>query len=334
MVIRYLFRATGLLACAIALASCGSSNCLYCERDACDETQAASWNVELAARYPDPCTQTMQQSFASPIPPLMLVRGGRDTVYRVEVPCRENGRCIGFRSVELPGGSVTRITTTSDPLIPPSRVQPAEACVNCTRERDGLLIFDKVELRAMGGYRGPQTAVFYPDAAGGVLHEPDVFGFTRGGTNITMGGEVSFLWDVARVGERSMFHLGVLTGVWPVDGSTFIPVSIHPRLTVNNDPDPYGCNCDAWYLFGDAGWVTIGGDGAPYTPLFDRRFFFGVGAGYEWALGRDVDLGVDVYYRRTQTPLPAIDCCPDIPADLRHPMRRAHVVGLRLGITF
>jgi hypothetical protein len=187
----------------------------------------------------------------------------------------------------------------------------------------------------MGAWRGEQSSVFYPTASGGKLYEPKVFNFERGGTNITIGGEVALLWDVLSWnGKRDVLHLGILGGVWPVDGSVFVPLSFHPRVTFNNVPDPYGCSCNAWYIFGDAGFVNFDNTKAKYTPLFDMRFFCGLGIGYEWALGRDVDFAVDAGYRLIHTPLPPIECCPSIPEGDRQPIRKTHNLFLRVGVTF
>jgi hypothetical protein len=191
----------------------------------------------------------------------------------------------------------------------------------------------------MGAWRGEQTGVFYPDAQGGVQYDPKTFSTGRGGTTYTAGGEAALLWPVLSWGEKGLgriksdqLHLGVLTGVWPVDGSTFFPVSFHPRVTFNNHPDPYGCGCNAWYLFGDLG-VTF--DGTTNAPIeTDRRVFAGLGIGYEIPLSKELDLGMDLFVRRTWLPLPEITCCPDIPAGERNPVRISNLLGLRLGVTF
>jgi hypothetical protein len=290
------------------------------------------WNVVLRSPVVDPCTgQRTQSIITSAKPEIISKPGSGATVVRVCVKCAKEG----VKAYELVMDNIRETTTVSDPITPPTTYPVEQACITCARERDGFLIFDKVELRAMGAYRGDQTAVFYPSATGGTTYEPKVFNFDRGGTNITIGGELALLWDVLRWnGGRDVLHLGVLGGVWPVDGSIFVPLSFHPRVTFNNKPDPYGCGCNAWYIFGDAGFVNFDNTKAPYTPLYDKRFFWGLGIGYEWSLGRDVDFGIDAGYRLIHTPLPPIDCCPQIPESERQPIRKTHNVFLRFGLTF
>lgn len=252
---------------------------------------------------------------------------------RLRIPCPDESDKDG-EAIDIPMDNVREMTTVSDPLTPAKLLTAAPACVNCERVRDGWLFFDKIEVRAMGGYRGKQSAVFYPSQAGGMLYEPETFGFERGGTEITVGGELALLWDVLHFNETDVLHLGVMGGVWPSDGSTFIPLSFHPRVTFNNAPDPYGCYCNAWYIFGDAGFVNFDKTNAPYSPILDKRFFWGLGIGYEWVLGRDVDFGIDLGFRVQRLPLPPIDCCPDVPEEDRNPIRRVTMGFLRFGLTF
>lgn len=323
-----------LAAAALSVLGCAGTKCDYCESMPCEEGAASAWNVELLAAVADPCDGTVVRSLIAAFPPLLLVQAGRDSVYRITVPCVAGGECTGMKRIDVPVASVRRVTSVSDPRIPPRILRPEMACVNCERQRTGWWFFDKVELRAMGGHRGKQSAVLYPNDAGGTLYEPETFGFGRGGTTITVGAEAAVLWDVLRLNERDVLHLGALTGVWPADGSVFIPASFHPRLTFNNRPDPYGCSCNAWYVFGDAGLALDGQSGAPLSPLFEKRFFYGAGIGYEWVASKSADLAIDMFYRRIRLPLPSIDCCPGTPTDLRNPIRASHVIGLRIGLTF
>jgi hypothetical protein len=83
--------------------------------------------------------------------------------------------------------------------------------------------------------------------------EKEVFGFGEGGTMITTGFEASFLPSILTVNDKHRFHLGAMTGYWPVDGGHFIPLSVHPRFTFNDITNPLFGNCNALYLFGDLG---------------------------------------------------------------------------------
>ncbi|MDH7516715.1 MAG: hypothetical protein QHI48_12675 [Bacteroidota bacterium] len=319
------------LAMCLSLSSCASHRCLYCRFSECPQEDAYLYSVELKSDVPDPCGGGTARSFVTPYPPAMLCAQG-GTFLRIDLPCIGGGECRGTQAVTVTQEQVLRITRVSDTKTPPSPVIVDCRCVNCTSARDGLLGADKLELRAMGGYRGKQTAVFYPDAAGGRLYEPETFGFERGGTTFTVGVEAAPMWTLFRFNGTDAFHLGILTGVWPVDGSVFIPLSLHPRVTFNDRPDPYGCRCSAWYIFGDVG-VTF--DFTTRSPIArDRRVFAGAGVGYEFPLSRGTDFAIDIFARRVYLPLPAVECCPDIPPDQRNPVRISNVVGIRLGVTF
>ena len=330
--------ALSLAALALFLHACAPSKCAYCDSGDCPPTDAYLYSVELKSPVADQCGGGEVSSLVTSYPP-SLACGTGPSILRVDVPCSPGGDCKGARTYLVPEDQVLRVTRVSDTKTPPQPVHPECTCLSCQSARDGVLGINKVEVRAMGGWRGTQTPVFYPDAQGGVLYEPKTFSTGRGGTEITAGGEVALLWPVLSFGEKGTerrktdnLHLGILSGVWPVDGATFIPVSFHPRLTFNNHPDPYGCGCNAWYLFGDVG-VTF--DGSTHAPIEkDKRVFYGMGIGYEIPLSKVLDLGMDLLVRRIWLPLPEITCCPDIPADERNPVRISNVLGLRLGVTF
>ena len=316
---------------AAFLASCSSSRCTYCDYGDCPPRDAFRYSVEFSEGIIDPCSGNTVMALTTPFVPSMLC-GVEGRVLRVDMPCMKDDDCEGSQAITVPETAVLRITRVSDTKTPPEPVKLDCRCINCETARDGALGIDKIELRAMGGYRGEQTAVLYPDANGGTLYEPETFGTGRGGTNITVGAEAALLWRIMRFNGTDAFHLGVLGGLWPVDGSTFIPVSLHPRVTFNDRPDPYGCGCNAWYLFGDLGITFDGTTGAPIAS--DRRIWAGLGIGYEIPLSRELDLGADLFIRRTWLPLPPLECCPDIPADERNPVRISNVFGLRVGVTF
>ncbi|MBL0174166.1 MAG: hypothetical protein IPP94_02690 [Ignavibacteria bacterium] len=330
--------ALALLAMAAMLGACSSSRCAYCEQGDCPPTDAYLYSVELKTPVADQCGGGEVSSLVTSYAP-SLACGEGVPILRVDVPCAPGGDCKGARTYIIPEDQVQRITRVSDTKTPPEPVRPECTCVSCASARDGALGIGKLELRAMGAWRGEQSPVFYPDAQGGVLYEPETFSTGRGGTKITAGAELAALWPVLSFGETGPrrvktdnLHLGLLTGVWPVDGSVFIPLSFHPRLTFNNHPDPYGCGCNAWYVFGDVGITFDGTTNAPIEK--DKRVFIGLGIGYEIPLSNETDLGVDFFVRRTWLPLPEITCCPDVPEGDRNPVRISNVLGLRLGVTF
>jgi hypothetical protein len=335
---RVLLSALTLAAAALLFAACSSSKCTYCDYGDCPPTDAYIYSVELKSPVADQCTGGETSALVSSYPP-SLTCGQGTPVLRVDVPCTAGADCKGARTYLLPEDQVLRVTRVSDTKTPPQPVHPECTCLNCQSARDGVLGIGKLEVRAMGAWRGQQTGVFYADAQGGVQYDPKTFSTERGGTTYTAGGELALLWPVLSWGEKGQgriktdqLHLGILTGVWPVDGSTFFPVSFHPRVTFNNHPDPYGCGCNAWYLFGDLG-VTF--DGTTHAPIeTDRRVFAGLGIGYEIPLSKELDLGLDLFVRRTWLPLPEITCCPDVPAGERNPVRISNLLGLRLGVTF
>ena len=293
------------------------------------------WHLALKSPILDLCSGTSVQSFALALPPVVMQEDG---VFKLAfcVPCSHE-RSVTYKVAQSEVRELTYSADTKTPTVP---VDAPEACIHCSRERRAFSWLHKIEVRAMGAYRGTQSPVFYPDASGGITYQPKTFGFDRGGTKIAVGGELALLWDVVELSRNSDIQLGVMGGVWPVDGSTFLPLSFHPRITFNNHPDRYAdiCTksgwCDAVYLFGDVGWVNLGNSPAYYAELTKRRFFYGIGIGYEMALGRDVDLALDAGYRFIHTPLPPLECCPDVPGPEREPIRETHNFFMRLGLTF
>lgn len=247
------------------------------------------------------------------------------------------------------------ITSMSDPLLPPvvipvikcNKEQPCDCCPRdreCIREVTGFI--DKLEFRLMGGYRfGTKDGIYYPDE--NKIYEKETFGFERGGTDITVGLEVAAFWNANSIPialgfnksnfKRNNFALGIMTGVWPVDGSIFIPLSFHPRYTFNYDKtDKYKGECDTWYVFGDLG-IPI--DPTFNVPIYcdngkcDNQFayFYGIGVGRDWWISECTDFSIDIAYRLTKMPLPANKCCG---LEESNPFRTSDGIFLRLGLTW
>lgn len=249
---------------------------------------------------------------------------------------------------------IRRITMSSDPDVPPVEVPVRiENCLcckrdrNCIREKTGFI--DKMEFRAVGGYRlGTLDGVYYPNQSGGVFYEKETFGFGRGGTDFTVGAEISTLWiadglidGIFSIPEENHFYLGLMLGVWPVDGSVFVPVSLHPRYTFARDvADRANGLCDAWYVFGDIG--------VPFDPTFalpvlcDRgkcegtfSYLWGLGVGRDWWMTRCFDFSVDLGFRSTRLPLPKNEFCMECSGSGdAYPFRTSHQLFLRFGYTW
>jgi len=202
--------------------------------------------------------------------------------------------------------------------------------------RDGWWIFDKIELRGLLGYRGNEDSVIYPTPTGEEIYHSSFFGFDRGGSSLITGIELAALWDVTFIDKSRSLQFGVITGLWPVDESLFIPAGFYARYTFNQMPSKYSDYCDSWYLYGTAGLPL---DFETDAPLFGssseyQRYFYGLGIGYDWAISCDMDFSVDLGLRSMNLPLPPYTCCETTPDEDRNPFRKSTVILLRFGLTF
>jgi hypothetical protein len=235
---------------------------------------------------------------------------------------------------------VKRIVSTSDADVPPIAVSYMSLVGHklCNRYRNPF----KIEIRGMVGLRNlDKEGLYVPVYNGGTLYTKEFVGFGLGGTNMTLGAEVALLPRISKIGKRSALHIGLLTGYWPVDGGSFIPLSIHPRFTLNDQSSPLFNSCNAWYLFGDLGTAI---DAGGRVPLFaNNKFtstFWGGGIGFDKWLTKRSDVSVDLGYRLTNMALPINDalkqCLIDagLSSDISYPYRSAGQVFLRLGFTF
>jgi hypothetical protein len=313
----------------VLLFSCGSTK------------EIIEWNVELKdSEIPitDRCDPNKKlQSVKCIDRPLYLppseVREAR--VRALGIPCEPKEDPPIY---EIPISRVKRITYVADPLQPPvqAEVKDLEVIQGCCRVRKGLLFFDKLELRGFLGYRGSGDSVVYPTATGQTVYKSDFFGFERGGSSMILGFELVGLWNVPFIDKSNSLQMGIITGVWPMDGSTFIPVGFHTRYTFNQFPAKYGDNCNSWYVYGNVGLPL---DFTTKAPVFGKdmdrqRLFYGLGIGHDWAITCGMDFSLDVGFRRQNLPLPPIDCCPSIPDEDRNPFRNSTALLLRFGLTF
>lgn len=318
-----------MFAAAMFLFSCSSSK------------QVITWNVELKESEipmtdrcdPDKKLTSIKSGEKPELIPSTEDREGRVKVFGI--PCYEGEDAPVY---EVPMNRVKRITYVSDPLMPPTAVDASDLDVieGCCRVRDGLWFFDKFAIRGAIGYRGANESVTYPSPAGDVVYESEFIGFDRGGSTITLGFELEGMWNARFIDPSERLQLGFITGVWPVDGSMFVPLGLHTRYTFNQRPERYSGSCNTWYLYGNAGLPLDFQTGAPlFGSSFDyQRVFYGLGIGHEWAISCDMDFALDLGYRYMNLPLPEIECCPTTPDDKRHPFRSSNVLLLRFGLTW
>lgn len=241
-----------------------------------------------------------------------------------------------------------RITTPADGHNPPrdTILSCDDDCISCYRDRNCIKeatgFIDKIELRAMGAYRlNTKESIVYEGLDGGTEYYKETFGTERGGTDIVMGIETAFLFNIPYFSNKdNTFDLGLMTGYWPVDGGNFLPLSAHLRYTFDNRPDYIDCDCNAWYLFGDLGLAL---DLEGERPLVLEKpdgstiwsSFWDIGIGYDWWLGECSDFSVDIGFRHTSLPLPEnLDCVECTGETGKFPVRKINQVFLRAGITW
>ncbi|TAL68120.1 MAG: hypothetical protein EPN82_12045 [Bacteroidetes bacterium] len=322
-----IFKGCIALTAIVLLSSCGTSK------------NVITWNVELKdSEMPitDKCNPgTKMQSIKSAEKP-MLIPADEETESRVRVlgvPCSPDADA---QTYDVPISRVKRITYVSDPLEPPSQVEfnELQPLLGCCSERDGIVMFDKFELRGVLGYRGIQEEYYKP----GVLtpFKSTFFGFDEGGSTMIIGLEFAGLWNVPFIDKSEKFQLGFITGLWPWDGSMFVPLGLHGRYTFNPHPKPSSDNCNSWYLYGNLGLPL---DFQTKAPLFAskiefQRYFYGLGIGYDWAITCNMDLSFDLGFRAMNLPLPACESCPTTPIDERYPYRYSRALLFRFGLTF
>ncbi|OGU39918.1 MAG: hypothetical protein A2X61_16135 [Ignavibacteria bacterium GWB2_35_12] len=317
-----------VLAILLFLSSCSSTS-----------KNIITWNVELKeAEMPitDRCNPNAKlQSIKSAEKPMLLPadeeREGRVRV--LGVPCAPNEDPQVY---DVPVSRVRRITYVSDPLQPPSQVEvnELELILGCCRQREGFALFDKFELRGALGYRGTQEEYYKPGVS--TPFKSSFFGFDEGGSTMIIGLEIAGLWDVPFIDKNGNFQLGFISGLWPFDGSLFIPIGLHGRYTFNQHPPTTSDNCNSWFLYGNFGLPL---DFQTEAPIFGKsldfqRYFYGLGIGYDWAITCSMDFSVDLGFRAMNLPLPPCTSCPSTPSEDKNPYRNSKVLLLRFGLTF
>ena len=330
----------------ISLASCGST-CNVCDGCADKCNSDTIWNVALNSPVINECSGEEVTSIKSDIRPQYIPIGIEikncgddipdiyDTTKGIVRLCGFGCSGEGYVEYRIPMGNIYEITTTTDVKEPPKKWGVNKPDVCCKRVRSGWFIFKKLELRAMTGYRGSQNGITYPTASGSKYYEASFINFDRGGSDMIMGFEIGAYFGFLTFdlfGMRDALQFGVMSGLWPMDGSTFIPLSFHPRITFNQRPNPFSYPCSTWYIFGDAG-LPFDFETNAESP--GDRYFWGLGLGYEFPIGACSDLSFDLGVRQRNLPLPEIDCCPDLEGSIdRNPFRKSTDIFLRFGITF
>jgi hypothetical protein len=321
-----------LLACT-ALISCSSS------KDAGNRPpDAIKWNIQFkpnAGPVVSKCPpyDRLLSIWTDTRPSLLPATDQLDERLRITDRCQDGQEVI----YEIPRSRIDTIlyaTSPRDTAIPLTDIGVLEG--SC-RKRYGLGPFHKLEIRLVAGYRGGNDSVFYPSISGG--HEvvsDKFFSADTGGSPLFLGLEIAGYWSFDWLDPTDRLQLGIKTGVWPIDGSIFIPAALSARYTFNQGYGAFTEDDNSWYLYGDLG---IPLDFTTKAPIFGddgahQRIFYGAGIGRDWALSCDLDFSLDIGVRRFNLPLPPIDCCPDVDASLRNPYRMSTGVYTRFGLTF
>lgn len=350
------------------LNSCKQTQCMLCEAD-----QSKLYLIEFKEGADKQVGKKKVETFFAPVPvelgkkKVNLFLIDCDTIEPFRYSQEELDEMVKKRTLIVDTTMVRKIMTTSDADLPPVMVEYAslEANLMCNRFRRPW----KFEARGMLGSRLPWSNedLFYPGAeeGGGINYERNdvidhVFGFGPGGTNLIMGLEGAVMRRVTMIKNKHAFNLGLLTGLWPVDGGLWQPLSLHPRLTFNEISSPLRGRCNAWYIFGDVGpvlkWANINtgvnttipsmgeqlGDWfqSPWNDLKYASWFAGLGVGIDLWRKKGHDLSVDLGYRITNLKLPKNDAYEQCliengqTANFPYPSRRAGQCFVRVGLTW
>lgn len=343
---------------AIFLQSCITADCPSCsENTRVSHPKLIEWKVALNSEYYDENTKTTIMSVSTDIEPTFIPTINPDSRECGNIPTWDGMpwesyfqknhfknlkgiiRIIGYPNesgvspiYSIPASNIAEITSTSNPLLlPPHEYVIKEPCLCCDRIRNGWWIFDKFEMRLMAGYRNMNDSIIYPTANGTSTYYSDIFNTDRGGSNIVPGLEFAGLWSIKKIDPSEKFQIGVHTGLWVADESYFIPVGLHLRYTFNQKPNPFENNCNTPYVFGNIGLPL---DFKTAAPIFGHRYYYSLGVGYDWAVSCGTDFSIDLGFRQMSLPLPAIDCCPEIPSADRYLYRLSYLGFLRIGLTF
>jgi hypothetical protein len=337
------------IACIVllGLTSCNTSRCVMCK-----SSRETIYNVELNEEYAKKLNKPVIQSFIRPSK--MAIKNKKEVFGIVDcsdlppdekMNAGKSRRYIKKHFYELDSSQVKMITTISDAdisLINDKIVKISQPpCPDCNRKRSPF----KIELRGMAGVRPlTEKSIFYPSITNGTTYQRKFLGFGIGGTTVVVGPEIALLPRLFTVKNKHSFNLGVLSGFWPVDGGSYIPISLHPRYTLNEFPSLLNaCSCNTLYFFGDLGTAYDASGKIDF--IYNKKLtstFFGAGLGMDFGLTKWFDLSVDAGYRYTNLSLPEIpdlkDCIDKfqgkVPLNSIYPMRSVGAFFVRFGITF
>lgn len=306
------------------------SSCSIVKTDSCREKirsnhlEGAKWNVELNQPIIDKCTNYHTLSILSPVKPDSIpLRNGLSNIFIIAEKCNDSEQY----TYEIPYTMVKRVTSISSPLSSAKPWDVVEPEICCCRDREGVLFFDKIEIRAFSAFRGEQNPLYYPQSDGSLKkYEPSFFGWQQGGSNVIFGFDAALLFSVEKTDK---FQLGLMSGFWPVNGLYYIPAGVHFRYTINQHPNKYDVLTDSWYLFGDLG---IPLDFHTSTDMLEDRYFFDLGIGIDWAITCWSDFSIDIGLRQFRGPLPDIECCPE--SNNKNPFKTSTMIFTRVGFTF
>jgi hypothetical protein len=324
-------------------------------RDLREYSTDSLYNVEFKVPVKSPCSGEYELAFRTYYVPVFFdktdsIDYANCTRTIKKVISFYDASCAGCGNiVETNFDNLNRITNMSTGLDFPRVVQPDSGCFddcdcNCTREKE----VDELtwEIKAMVGFRPiagtNDEKTIYPDINGTKLYDREVFGTGIGGSSIIAGGEFAvsknfkfidnwFSWLDSTTGA---FKIGAMTGVWPMDGSVFIPLGAHLRWDINMNLNfcKYlkGLKCGSWYYFADLG------------PAFSLNqetnllgYFGDIGAGYDYAWGKSMDFTIDFGLRFVHTPMPKINAPLECQQNLDlNPARNSGLFFLRCGLTF
>jgi len=283
----------------------------------CELDNQTLYNVELNESSIDELGKKNITSYFLPVPvernnhkiDLYLVDCEGEEPFRLS-PGPELQDFIKTHMVVVDSLSIKRITKTSDADIYPQAFTVAKLIEQvpnmCARQRNAF----KVELRGMLGFRSFESSQ-YSVLLGDTPIDKKIIGFGPEGTMVTTGLEIGLLAPLFKIDGKHRFHLGIMSGYWPVEGGHYIPLAIHSRLTFNDITSPMWGICNAFYLFGDYGTAyDLKGDADKfrYKDKFNSSFW-DVGLGVDLWRSKKMDLSIDAGYRNTNLTLPLTNSC-------------------------
>lgn len=326
--------------------SCSTQKCVLCELD-----NKTVYNVEFNDGFTKDGKESIQTYFdLIPIErnngkvEVNIVDCENGEPFRLK-PGEEMAQYVRQNMVNVDSLNIKRITRTSDADIYPAALTVKRLLENdlqmCERSRNAF----KIELRGMLGARSFKEFLYEP-VPGAVPDTNKFIGIGQEGTKLVFGPEFALLAPVFTVDDKHRFHIGLLSGYWPVDGGHFIPVSIHPRYTLNDISQPLFGKCNALYIYGDIGTAYDVAGNIDKFWTAGKGFvsgFYGIGIGADIWKTKKMDISYDIGYRHTALALPQnnpasedwLNCLDENNIEYSdYNKRAAGQIIVRIGITF